>query len=353
MKSKEDIIDEVFEKYDVIQRIGRGRSGVVYKAFDKSLQTQVAIKRVYEVFKLKTEAERFLREIKLLEFLGRHPNVIKLHNVLRSDKDFDLYLVFDYMEANLFNVIRAKMLSEQHVKLITYQLLKAVKFIHSVDLINRNLKPNNILVNSDCKIKIDDFSLAKPLNSVDDFNLITDYVATRWYRAPELLLGSTKVGKPADVWSVGCILGEMLNGKTVFPGTCTLNQLNLIVSLTGFPSKDDIQDIQGTLTGLLESVKKITPRFLNEVFIEASYDAVDLLTKLLHFNPKKRFTVDEALAHPFFAEFRIPEEEVVFEGENTLDLEITEDMRNKIAEYRENYSDEKISRLTTGIKITK
>jgi mitogen-activated protein kinase 15 len=351
MKSKEDIIEEVFEKYEILQRIGRGRSGVVYKAFDKNLQLHVAIKRVFEVFKSKIDCERLLKEIKIFEFLGKHPNIIQLLNVIRSDKDSDLYLVFDYMDANLFNVIRAKILTEQHIKLITYQLLKAVKYFHSAGIINRNLKPNNILVNSDCKIKLDDFSLAKPLSYMDDMNMITDYVATRWYRAPEMLLGSLKVGKSADIWSIGCILGEMINGKTLFPGTCTLNQLNLIISLTGFPSKEDIQDINGSLTGLLESVKKGTPRTFNEYFIEASYDAIDLLNKLLQFNPLKRFTVEEALSHPFFSEFRIQQDEFDFEENCPLELELSEESKNKVIQYKESYSLDKISRVSTGVKI--
>lgn len=351
MKSNDDIIQEVLDRYEIQQKIGRGRSGIVYKAYDKTLQLQVAIKRIYEVFKSKSDAERLLREIKLLEYFKRHPNICTLHNVIRSDKDADLYLVFDFLEANLFHVIRGKILSEQHIKLITYQILKAVKYMHSSDIINRNLKPNNILLNSDCKIKLDDFSLAQHINSLDDINLITDYVATRWYRAPELLLGSIKVGKPADMWSIGCIFGEMLNGKTVFPGTCTLNQLNLIVSLIGFPSKEDINDIQGSLSGLLESVKKSSAKNFNEFFLESSYDAIDLLSKLLQFNPLKRYTVDEALAHPFFSEFRVPEEEINYEGDHILELEISEDTKKKIIDYKENYDESKIARVSTGIKI--
>jgi mitogen-activated protein kinase 15 len=351
MKSKEDIIEEVFEKYEILDRIGRGRTGVVYKAFDKNLQLPVAIKRVYEVFKNKSDCERLLKEIKIFEFLSKHPNIIRLLNVIRSDKDSDLYLVFDYMEGNLFNVIRAKILTEQHIKLITYQLLKAVKYFHSAGLINRNLKPNNILINSDCKIKLDDFSLAKSLNSLDDMNMITDYVATRWYRAPEMLLGSLKVGKASDIWSIGCILGEMLKGKTLFPGTCTLNQLNLIVSLTGFPSKEDIQDINGSLTGLLESVKKGSQKSFNEFFIEASYDATDLLNKLLQFNPLKRFTVEEALSHPFLSEFRKVEEEIVYDENSPIELELSEENKSKVIEYKENYSIDKISRVPTDVII--
>jgi mitogen-activated protein kinase 15 len=145
------------------------------------------------------------------------------------------------MEANLFNIIRANILTEPHIKYITYQILKAVKYIHSCDIMNRDLKPSHILLNSDSKTKLADFALSKSTNIEDEYSYkITDYIATRWYRAPEILLEATFYDKAVDLWSIGCILGEMILNRTVFPGNCTLNQLDLIVQLTGRPSEEDI-----------------------------------------------------------------------------------------------------------------
>jgi mitogen-activated protein kinase 15 len=144
------------------------------------------------------------------------------------------------MEANLFNTIRGNILTEQHIKYITYQILKAIKYIHSADIIHRDLKPSHILMNNDSRIKIDDFSLAIIENGTNEDYKITDYTSTRWYRAPEILLNAYSYDKSVDIWSIGCIIGEMLNGRTLFPGSCTINQIGLILELTGKPDDTDI-----------------------------------------------------------------------------------------------------------------
>lgn len=135
-------------------------------------------------------------------------------------------MVFDFMETDLHAVIRAGILEEIHKKYIIYQILKAIKYIHSGDLIHRDLKPSNILLNSECLVKLADFGLARSV-AIDENDgcdpILTEYVATRWYRAPEILLGSTKYTKAVDMWSIGCIIGEMVVGKAIFPGTSTLN----------------------------------------------------------------------------------------------------------------------------------
>jgi mitogen-activated protein kinase 15 len=189
----------------------------------------------------KYDSERIYREILLFEHFQDHPNIIKLLNVIQGENDRDIYLILEYMEANLFNVIRANILSESHIKFITYQLLIALKYIHSADIMNRDLKPSHLLLNADGCLKLSDFALAKSMTLSDEASYkITDYNATRWYRAPEILLSANYYDKSIDLWSVGCILGEMISGKTVFPGNCTINQLDLIMQLTGRPSPDDI-----------------------------------------------------------------------------------------------------------------
>lgn len=135
-------------------------------------------------------------------------------------------MVFDYMETDLHAVNRAGILEDVHKQYIIYQVLCALKYMHSGDLVHRDLKPANILINSDCNIKIADFGLARSVSHAQNKNeapVMTEYVATRWYRAPEILLGSQKYTKGVDMWSVGCILGELINRKAIFPGSSTLN----------------------------------------------------------------------------------------------------------------------------------
>jgi mitogen-activated protein kinase 15 len=158
---------------------------------------------------------------------------------MRADNDKDLYLVFEFMEADLHNAIGQKILKDIHNRFIMHQICKAMKYLHSADIIHRDLKPSNVLINSDCHLKICDFGLARSLsNDTEDKDVVmTEEVATRWYRAPEVLLGSQTYDKSADVWSVGCILAELLIGKPIFPGNSTLNQLERILTFTGKPKR--------------------------------------------------------------------------------------------------------------------
>jgi mitogen-activated protein kinase 15 len=167
--------------------------------------------------------------------------------------------------------------------------------MHSANLLHRDLKPSNLLLNSECHMKVADFGLARSLDTRDPDQqpLLTDYVATRWYRAPEILLGSNKYMKGADMWSMGCILAELLLGKPVFPGTSTLNQLDRVMEITGRPNQEDIDSINSPLAEtMLESLPPTKPKKLRDMFPTASEDALDLLKNLLQFNPTKRLTAE-------------------------------------------------------------
>jgi mitogen-activated protein kinase 15 len=223
----DEVEQHVLDKYELIQKLGKGAYGIVWKAMDKKYKQIVALKKVFDAFHNVTDAQRTYREVMFLQELNGHENIIRLRNIIKADNNKDLYLVFDFMETDLHHVIRANILQEIHKQYIVYQILKSLKYIHSAELIHRDLKPANILIDSECHVKVADFGLARSVASTqDDGNFkLTDYVATRWYRAPEILLGSTKYSKAVDMWSVGCILGELILGKPIFPGTSTLNQI--------------------------------------------------------------------------------------------------------------------------------
>jgi serine/threonine protein kinase len=166
------------------------------------------------------------REIVFLQEMEGHEHIVRLNNVHKADNDRDIYLVFEYMETDLHAAIRANILQEIHKQYILWQALKAVKYMHSAELLHRDMKPSNLLLNSDCLMKVADFGLARSLRSTrPDSMPLTDYVATRWYRAPEILLGAGTYTYAVDMWAVGCILGEMLSGRPIFPGTSTMNQV--------------------------------------------------------------------------------------------------------------------------------
>ena len=271
-----------------------------------------------------------------LQELNGHENIVRLLNVMRAENDKDIYLVFDYMETDLHAVIRANILEEIHRQYIIYQVLKSLKFMHSGQLLHRDLKPANILLNSECLVKVADFGLARSVSAQEEGNnpVLTDYVATRWYRAPEILLGSTKYTKAVDMWSLGCILGELLAGKPIFPGTSTLNQLDRVIEVTGRPNQEDIESIQSSLAvTMLESLPPSRSRSFHSLFPSASDDAMDLLRKLLAFNPNKRPTIEQALEHPYVAQFHNPDDEP--SCPYTIKISIDDNHKFSIREYRE------------------
>lgn len=187
-------------------------------------------------------------------------------------------------------------------------------------------------------MKIADFGLARSVAQLQDDEgpspILTDYVATRWYRAPEILLGSTKYTFGVDMWSSGCILGELLGGKPIFPGTSTMNQLDRIMEVTGRPSAEDIDAVQSPFAAtMLESLPPTKPKRAQELFPNASEQAADLLHKLLEFNPDKRITAEEALRHPYLAQFHNPADEP--SCNHIISIPIDDNTKYTIQEYRE------------------
>lgn len=277
---------------------------------DRRLGTTVALKKIFDAFENPTDAQRTFREIMFLRALHGHPNVVQLLDVMPADNDRDIYLVFDYMDTDLHAAIRADILHDVHKRYIMYQLLRAIKYMHSGELVHRDVKPSNILLDTDCHVKIADFGLARSLGTrrkAFAAPVLTDYVATRWYRAPEVLLGSSTYTKGIDLWSLGCIHAELLTGRPLFPGTSTLNQLERIIDAIGAPAPEDVDMLGSPFAAtILEAVTPRRPTRSLETLLEgkASPEAVELLRLLLQFNPEKRISAEDALNHPYVADFR-------------------------------------------------
>jgi len=210
----------------------------------------------------------------------------------------------------LHNVIKRKtILKDIHKQYIMYQLLKATKYLHSANVIHRDQKPSNILLNQECHMKLCDFGLARSLTHESHDHeytnpALTEYVATRWYRAPEILLASPKYTKGVDMWSIGCILGEMLLGTPIFPGTSTFNQLERILKYIPQPSKLDIDSIQSHYgPSVIERASSGQKKSLEDLVTNINRESLDLLRRLLQFNPNKRITAEEALTHPYVIKY--------------------------------------------------
>jgi mitogen-activated protein kinase 1/3 len=222
-------------RYSLIRVIGSGAYGVVISAHDAKTQTNVAIKMVPKAFNDEVDAKRILREIKLLKHF-HHENIVSIVDMMPPQaqyvEDFqDVYIVADLMETDLHRIIYSKQkLSIDHVQYFIYQVLRGLKYIHSANVLHRDLKPSNLLVNSNCDLKICDFGLARGIYPDHDERkggtmLLTEYVVTRWYRAPEIMLACHEYSKPVDVWSVGCIFAELILRKPYFPGDDYIDQV--------------------------------------------------------------------------------------------------------------------------------
>jgi len=318
---------EVKKKYVPIKPIGKGAYGIVCSAKDEKLNTKVAIKKITNAFENVVDAKRTLREIKLLRHL-RHENIVPITDCMLPSKEEeysfnDVYVMYELMDTDLHQIIRSDQpLTDDHCQYFIYQLLRGLKYIHSADVLHRDLKPSNLLLNANCDLKICDFGLARTNTQDTNRDFMTEYVVTRWYRAPELLLSCAEYSVAIDVWSCGCILAELLGRKPLFPGKDYVHQLNLITKVIGTPDEQDLYFVTSDKARrYLRQLPYSKPMDFKRLYPEANPLACDLIEKMLIFNPEKRINVEECLKHPYLASLHDTNDEPVADAPFTFAFE--------------------------------
>ncbi|XP_030378902.1 extracellular signal-regulated kinase 7 [Scaptodrosophila lebanonensis] len=338
--------------FDVRKRLGKGAYGIVWKATDRRQKETVALKKIFDAFRDETDAQRTYREVIFLRAFRHHPNIIRMLDIYKAANNLDFYLVFEFMESDLHNVIKkGDILKDIHKRFVMYQLINAIKYMHSGNVIHRDLKPSNILIDSKCRLKVADFGLARTLSSkrrngdleskdeLENQPVLTDYVATRWYRAPEILVASRKYTKGIDMWSLGCILGEMIRQKPLFQGTSTVNQIEKIVNALPDVTPRDIESIGASFGSVLLSKKIIRDRrySLDEMLRNCCDDAMGLVKALLVLDPDARLTAKAAIGHPYVNRFRTASADMEMRGEVHPPLQ--DDTRYAVEAYRKSLYD--------------
>ncbi|KAL9303391.1 hypothetical protein ACSQ67_020654 [Phaseolus vulgaris] len=283
------------ERYKILRELGDGSCGHVYKARDMQTYEIVAVKKLKRKFCFWEEYTN-LREVKALRIMN-HPNIIKLKEVVRENNE--LFFIFEYMDCNLYQLIkeRENPFSEEEIRCFVRQVLHGLSHMHKKGFFHRDLKPENLLVTNDV-LKIADFGLAREVSSMPPY---TQYVSTRWYRAPEVLLRAPSYTPAVDMWAVGAILAELFTLTPLFPGESEIDQLYKIYGILGAPHSTAFT-IGANNSQLLDLVAHdvVPPVKLSNIIPNASSEAIDLMTQLLHWDPSRRPDADQSLQHPFF-----------------------------------------------------
>ncbi|XP_053324099.1 serine/threonine-protein kinase MAK isoform X2 [Spea bombifrons] len=282
-------------RYTTFKQLGDGTYGNVLLAKSNETGELVAIKRMKRKFYSWDECMN-LREVKSLKKLN-HANVIKLKEVIRENDQ--LYFVFEYMKENLYQLMkdRNKLFPESVIRNIMFQILQGLAFIHKHGYFHRDMKPENLLCMGPDLVKIADFGLVRELRSQPPY---TDYVSTRWYRAPEVLLRSTTYSSPIDIWAVGSIMAELYTLRPLFPGTSEVDEIFKICQVLGTPKKNDWPDGYQLATSMNFRFPQCVPINLKTLIPNASDEALTLMRDMLHWDPKKRPTASQALRYPYF-----------------------------------------------------
>ncbi|XP_038692942.1 serine/threonine-protein kinase MHK-like isoform X2 [Tripterygium wilfordii] len=282
------------ERYGILEELGDGTCGSVFKALSLETNEIVAVKKMKRKFHFWEECMN-LREVKALRKLN-HPNIIKLKEVVRENNE--LFFIFEYMEYNLYQRMREqeRPFSEEEIRNFMSQLLQGLTHMHRNGYFHRDLKPENLLV-TDNVLKIADFGLAREVLSMPPY---TEYVSTRWYRAPEVLLQSSTYTPAIDMWAVGAIVAELFTLSPIFPGESETDQLFKICRILGAPDWTTFSEAANTYRLVNTSYSDIIPVNLSDLIPNASSAAIDLIKQLCSWDPLRRPTAEQTLQHPFF-----------------------------------------------------
>ncbi|PAA71937.1 hypothetical protein BOX15_Mlig006973g1, partial [Macrostomum lignano] len=300
----------ILERYQNLRPIGSGAQGIVCAAFDSVRNENVAIKKLARPFQNVTHAKRAYREFVLMKIVN-HKNIIGLLNAFSPQSTLeefsDVYLVMELMDANLCQIIQMD-LDHERLSYLLYQMLCGIRHLHSAGIIHRDLKPSNIVVRTDCTLKILDFGLAR---TAGGSFMMTPYVVTRYYRSPEVILGMG-YQENVDIWSIGCIFGEILRSRILFPGADHIDQWTKVTELLGTPGQDFLVRLNPAVRNYVQTRPRYTPcpfdqLFPNECFPADSVEHInlnanmarDLLSRMLVIDPQQRITVLQALSHPY------------------------------------------------------
>ncbi|KAH7724642.1 Protein kinase sperm-specific MAP kinase [Aphelenchoides avenae] len=302
--------------YSIQKIIGTGAYGAVGQARDARTNTDVAIKKIARAFGALTLVKRTLREIRILRDI-QHENIVSILDMFTAEgnQGRDIYLVMDLMETDLHQIIHStQQLTEQHNQYFLYQILRGLKYLHSVGIVHRDMKPSNLLVNGNCLLKLADFGMARSVEQCvhEDGGIMTQYVSTRWYRAPELLFSLLDYDTKVDIWSAGCIFAEMIMRRQLFPGRDAIMQIKMIVCYLGTPDKEVMDRITSDIVRVC--VEKCGPRAplpWSTILPKATQKSVDLIDKMMQVAPWKRCTAEEALDHPYLDLYHDPDNEPV------------------------------------------
>jgi mitogen-activated protein kinase 1/3 len=315
------------QRYCNLKPMGHGRYGICASAVDSISKQEVSINKIQNINS--TEGQRILRDLKVLKHLSGHENILSFSDLMVSDHPTcvgDLYLVTNLFHSDLERIIRSKQpLTTEHLQYFLYQMLRGLKYVHSANIIHRDLKPSNILVNLNCDLFLSDFISARTIDP--DMNVpnapsqeMTEYVATRRYRAPELLYSYPYYGKPIDIWAMGCIFAELILKEPIVNEGDIVYQFKAIVEKLGFPPMEKLNLMSSGALRFFLTLEGHRPLPFHAHFpVDFDEDAIDLLEKMLKFHPNDRITAEEALKHPFLKDMHYDIDETVIESVFHLD----------------------------------
>ncbi|XP_038984013.1 cyclin-dependent kinase B2-2-like [Phoenix dactylifera] len=302
--------ERAMDLYEKLEKVGEGTYGKVYKAREKATGRIVALKKTRLPEDHEGVPPTTLREVSLLHMLSIDPHVVRLLDLKQGENKEGksiLYLVFEYMDTDLRKYIKSfrrmgKMIPPKVVKALMYQLCKGVAFCHGHGILHRDLKPHNLLMDRKrMMLKIADLGLSRAFTI--PVKKYTHEILTLWYRAPEVLLGATRYSTPVDIWSVGCIFAELVTTQALFAGDSELQQLLHIFRLLGTPNEEVWPGVSKLANW--HEYPQWSPKSLLSVVPNLDSKGIDLLTKMLQYDPSKRISAKKAMEHPYFDDLDI------------------------------------------------